>query len=496
MKKTQNILLTGATGYVGGHLLARLECEGYRVNCLVRSPEKFIDHGDRTRIFKGDVMRPASLPKAFEGVDTAFYLIHSLDEGDRFEETEKRAAENFIQAARDAGTRRIVYLGGLGNEADGLSAHLRSRHAVGRMLRDSGIPTIELRASIVLGAGSISFEMIRSLTEHLPFMVMPKWVSAEAQPISINDLVDYLMESIHHPLPRSTVVEIGGADRVSYRDLMREYARQRGLRRLMIPVPVLTPWLSSHWLGLITPMYAAVGRKLIEGVKNRTVVEDPAEAAKYAVKPCGMKDAIRRALHQERCDFEEGKWLRLAAGGSRSEGHRIIHFNHLLLDYRCSKAEASSHVLYDTLSAFGGSKGMFAWDNLWKFRAWLDRCLGGGSQTTQQETEGASLQSGKQIRFFHVERLDQNHRIRLKTDMKLPGEAWLEFGIERATPGTSYLHHVIIYEPKGVLGLIYWYAVYPVHALVFRGMHNAILREAMHASSDRRLEQAPCKQPS
>jgi len=488
MKHNKTILLTGATGYVGGHLLKRLERDGYRINCLVRSPKALISAGERTRIFKGDIMEPDSLSRAFDSSDVAFYLMHSLNNGSHFEDQEKQAALNFVDAARKAGIRRIIYLGGLGNEEDGLSPHLRSRHTVGRILRESGIPTIELRASIVLGAGSISFEMIRSLTEHLPFMVMPKWVSVEAQPISISDLVEYLVESIGCPLKESLIVEIGGKDRVSYRALMAEYAQQRGLHRIMVPVPVLTPWLSSHWLGLITPMYAEVGRKLIEGVKNRTVVEHPESAARYSVRPCGMAEAIRRALDDDRRDFEQGNWIQHVVENKRKEGHRIIHHHHLLLDYRCSRTEVPSHALYDTVTAFGGSKGMFAWNSLWRLRAWLDRCLGGGSRITGRDEASDPLRQGKQIDFFHVEILDENRRVRLKTDMKLPGEAWLEFGIERALSG-SYLHHVIIYEPKGLLGLVYWYATYPVHALVFHGMHRAIIREALSETSAQLLSQ-------
>ncbi len=486
MNKGKKIMLTGATGYVGGRLLARLERNGYEVNCLVRDPGRLSAAGDQTNIFKGDVMEPDSLSRAFEGTSTAFYLVHSLGDGRNFEELEKRAAYNFIAAGRKAGIQRIIYLGGLGNEGDGLSPHLRSRQAVGRIFRESGIPTIELRASIVLGAGSISFEMIRALTEHLPFMVTPKWVSVEAQPISIGDLIDYLIESIDHPTEESLVVEIGGADRVSYRDLMVEYARQRGLKRLMIPVPVLTPWLSSHWLGLITPVYADVGRKLIEGVKNRTVVEHPDEAALYSIAPCSMAQAVHDALTDERRDFKEGKWIQHVAERYRTHGHRIIHQNNLIIDYRCSYTEASPGLLFDTLTAFGGTRGMFAWNGLWRLRGWIDRFLGGPVKPGKSEHAGNPIRDGDHMDFFHVEILDDQKRVRLKTDMKLPGEAWLEFGVERAPEG-SYLHHVVIYEPKGVLGRLYWYATYSLHALVFRGMHKAILREARGATSHRLL---------
>ena len=477
MNDQQRILLTGATGYVGGKLLRRLERDGYVVNCLVRRPEKLTHTGNRTKVFKGDLLDGSLPEEAFKGIECAFYLVHSMDGSTDFGARECEAADRFVSAACRAGVKRIVYLGGLGNEQDGLSEHLRSRQAVGRILRCSGIPTIELRASIVLGAGSISFEMIRSLTEHLPFMVMPKWVSSDAQPIYIDDLLEYLVESVELQLDGSMIVEIGGADQVSYRELMKEYSRQRNLHRIMMKVPLLTPWLSSHWLGLVTPLYANVGRHLIEGVRNRTVVENPENAARYQVRPRGMREAIAMALRQERQDFLDNRWLRNLSVMMPESGHRILHHHHLLIDYRCSVTEAPPHRLYEVLAAFGGRGGMYAWNGLWRLRSLIDRCLGGRPAITRAAANGDSLHEGKAIRFFHVELLDRNRRIRLKTDMKLPGEAWLEFGIDQTGSGTR-LHHVVLYEPRGLLGLLYWYLSYPVHAIVFRGMHLAILREA------------------
>ena len=368
MDSEQRILLTGATGYVGGHLLRRLEEQGHHVHCLVRTPEKLSATGGRTRVFQGDLLDAGTLDEAFRGITCAYYLVHSMDGSVHFEHREREAAENFVYAARKAGVRRIVYLGGLVNEQESLSPHLRSRQRVGRILRASGIPTIELRASIVLGAGSISFEMIRSLTEHLPFMVTPKWVSVEAQPIAIDDLLAYLMESMHLPVQGSLVVEIGGAEQVSYRALMKEYARQRKLQRIMMPVPFLTPWLSSHWLGLVTPLYADVGRHLIEGVRNRTVVQHPETATRYKVQPCGIREAISRALQQERIELAETRWLRQIANGDALKKHRIIHHRNLLIDYRSSETGMPPHRLYEVLSSFGGRRGMFAWNRIWRFR--------------------------------------------------------------------------------------------------------------------------------
>jgi uncharacterized protein YbjT (DUF2867 family) len=291
------ILLTGATGYVGGRLLAAMDSGRYRVRCLVRRPEFF--RAPDAEAVAGDVLQPASLAAALRGVDTAFYLIHSMGTPGSFEEFDRTGARNFAVAARDAGVRRIIYLGGLGDESEQLSPHLKSRHGVGKELRSTGVPVIEFRASIVLGSGSLSFEMIRALTERLPVMITPRWVSVKAQPIYVGDLLAYLTAAIELPADGSRVFEIGGADQVSYGELMREYARQRGLRRLMIPVPLLTPLLSSLWLGLVTPLYARVGRKLIDSIRHPTVIRDGSALREFPIRPLGVRDAIAAALRNE-----------------------------------------------------------------------------------------------------------------------------------------------------------------------------------------------------
>lgn len=291
------ILLTGATGYVGGRLLQRLAMEGYEVNCLCRNPSRLHYRAPGIAVFEGDLLFRSSMWQAFQGVETAYYLVHSLaDRRNTFEAHEIEAAENFAAMARSAGVKRIIYLGSLGRKSDELSAHIRSRQDVGYILRHSGVDTLELRSSIVLGAGSLSFEMIRALTEHLPVMIMPRWVSIKTQPIGIRDLLDYLVQSIDLQVEGSRIIEIGGRDQVSYRDLMTLYARCRGLHRLMIPVPVLTPRLSSHWLRLVTPLQAAVGRNLIESIRNATVVNDGAAEKLFDIHPGTAAEAMAQAL--------------------------------------------------------------------------------------------------------------------------------------------------------------------------------------------------------
>jgi uncharacterized protein YbjT (DUF2867 family) len=298
----RRILVAGASGYVGGRLLARLEERGHDVRALARRPELVAaGAGARTEVVAGVALRPGTLPAVLEGVDSAYYLIHSMASSGRaaFEEQDRLAARNFARAAREAGLRRIIYLGALGDEQTALSPHLRSRHEVGRLLRESGLPVIELRASIVIGSGSLSFEMIRALVERLPVMVTPRWVGVIAQPIAIDDLLAYLEAALDLATTESRIYEIGGAERVSYGELMREYARQRGLRRLMLPVPFLTPWLSSLWLALVTPLFARVGRALIESICHETVVRDARALRDFAIAPMGARQAIRHALSSE-----------------------------------------------------------------------------------------------------------------------------------------------------------------------------------------------------
>lgn len=298
MRTLDRVLLTGATGYVGGRLLKELEAAGRPVRCLARKPESLKGKiAPSTEAAAGDVLDLASLQAALAGVGAAYYLVHSMGSAGSFEEQDRAGAENFARAAKKAGVRRIIYLGGLGDARRELSPHLRSRHEVGELLRSSGVQVIEFRASVILGAGSLSFQLISALVERLPVMVIPRWVSVPAQPIRIDDVLAYLLAALDLETEGSPVFEIGGPDQVSYGELMREYARQRGLRRLMIPVPVLTPWLSSLWLALVTPLYARVGRNLIEGIRHPTVVRsDAARRAFPDIHPAGYREAVTQAV--------------------------------------------------------------------------------------------------------------------------------------------------------------------------------------------------------
>ena len=306
--KTRLVLLTGATGYVGGRLLRALSQRGERIRCLTRRAEEMRARVDNdVEVFAGDVLNQDSLENAMIGVDVAFYLVHSMGTDGDFSNEDRIAAKNFAQAAERSGVRRIVYLGGLGGD-DVESTHLRSRHEVGRIFRGSSVETIELRASIIIGSGSLSFEMIRNLVNKLPFMITPRWVYSRAQPISIEDVLEYLIRSVDVTIQKSEIVEIGGADQVGYIDIMRAYAEERGLRRLIVPLPVLSPYLSSLWLGLVTPLYAQVGRKIIDSVKHDTLVSSDRAEKLFSVIPMGMRAAIKRALVNEDQLFAETRW--------------------------------------------------------------------------------------------------------------------------------------------------------------------------------------------
>ncbi len=361
-------LLTGATGYVGGRLLEELESSGIPVRCMARRPENLASRvADTTEVVRGDVFDRDSLTRAMSGVSTAYYLVHSMSDEGNFEVLERKAARLFGETARAAGVQRIIYLGGLGSGED-LSSHLETRQEVGRLLRESGVPTIELRASIIIGSGSLSFEMIRALVDKLPIMTTPSWVRVLAQPIAIEDVVDYLMEARQLEIAGSRVFEIGGADVVSYADIMREYADQRGLRRLMIPVPVLTPALSSLWLGIVTPLYARVGRKLIEGVRNPTVVQDDSAKTAFSVQPRGMSEAIARALANEDREYARTRWSDAGGGGAEPGGSSAPR-GRRIVDSRTLRVKSDVEQAFRPVRRIGGDVGWYFGDSLSAARA-------------------------------------------------------------------------------------------------------------------------------
>ena len=471
MDRRNLILLTGATGYVGGRLLQVLETRDLPLRCIARQPQALQGRvGANTQVVFGDCFQPESLSPALAGVHTAYYMVHSMGAAGSFEEKDRQAAINFATAAHQAKVQRIIYLGGLGEGA--LSPHLRSRQEVGKALASTGVETIEFRASIVIGSGSLSFEIIRALVERLPVMICPAWVAIEAQPIGIEDLVSYLVEALVLPKSGGRIVEIGGADRVSYGDIMREYARQRELHRLMISVPVLTPRLSSLWLGLVTPVYARVGRKLVDSIRNPTVVRDPCALKLFSIHPKGIREIIARAIANEDREFAATKWSDALSSRGEESSWGGVRFGNRIVDSREVSVRCASERAFRPILRIGGETGWYYGDWLWRVRGFVDLLFGGvGVRRGRRDPE--MLQVGDAVDFWRVEVFEKNKRLLLAAEMKLPGRAWLEFAVEDHG-ATSVIRQTAIFDPIGVAGLMYWYVLYPVHKLMFGKMLAAI----------------------
>ena len=467
------VLLTGATGYVGGRLLPALEAGGVQVRCLTRRPAFLRSRvGATTTVVGADLSVADDVCRALTGVDTAYYLAHSMGASGDFEVEDRASAQTFAAAARDAGVRRIIYLGALGT-GDDLSSHLASRQEVGRILRESGVPTIELRSSIIIGAGSLSYDMIRSLVTRLPVMITPRWVRTMTQPIAIDDVVAYLLAALAVPGTESRLYEIGGHDKVSYGDLMREFASLRGLRRTIIPVPMLSPWLSSLWLGLITPLYARVGRHLIEGVRNETVVHDDRALHDMPVRPRGVHDAIQDAIIQE--DRTANRWQD-GVGPRPSLGGGPTPLKKQMVDSRWVRVDAAPAAAFEPIRRIGGKTGWYYGDHLWRIRGWLDLVLGGVGMRRGRR-HPSDLIAGDMLDFWRVEAIEPPSLLRLVAEMKLPGRAWLQYRVEPDGDG-AIIRQTAFFDPDGVVGRLYWYALAPFHQMMFprmlRGIANAV----------------------
>jgi uncharacterized protein YbjT (DUF2867 family) len=480
---SSSVLLTGATGYVGGRLLPLLEEKGISVRCLARRPENL--HGrtsPQTEVVVGDVLNAGSLQDALKGIETAYYLVHSMGSTGSLEDQDRVAARNFAHAARDAGVKRIIYLGGLGEATDDLSPHLRSRHEVGEVLRESGCVVVEFRASIVIGSGSLSFELVRALVQRLPLMICPKWVSVQAQPIAIDDLLQYLLVALDWNGTESRIFEIGGPEAVSYGEIMGECARQRGLHRWFISVPVLTPRLSSLWLGLVTPVYARVGRKLVDSLRNPTTVNDQSALDEFPVEPRGLTEAIKGAFINEDHDVAQTRWSDALSSsrGMRSWGG--VRFGNRVLDTREVNVSVPPARAFAPIRRIGGKRGWYCANFLWTARGWIDLLCGGvGRRRARRDPE--HLRVGDVLDWWRVEEYVPNQRLRLLAEMKLPGRAWLEFEVEPTADGTS-IRQTAVFDPVGLSGLAYWYILYPFHAVIFRGMLGQIAVRAERASKN------------
>jgi uncharacterized protein YbjT (DUF2867 family) len=473
------VLVTGATGYVGGRLTAALERAGVSLRLLARRPEALAGRvAVTTEVVKGDCLDPETLPAALAGVDTAYYLVHSMGSGRQFAALDETAARNFAGASRAAGVRRIVYVGGLGRpDESGLSEHLRSRQRTGDVLRASGVPVVELRASIVIGSGSLSYEMVRALVERLPVMICPRWVQVPTQPIAIDDLVAYALAARALPEGADGVYEIGGPDVVSYRDIMLEYARQRGLRRRLVPVPFLTPRLSSVWLGLVTPLYARVGRTLIESLKNPTVVTNGHALAAFPIRPRPLREAIARALSREDAALAATRWSDAVSSAALSRPWGGARYGTRLVVSRARTVAASTSRAFAPVRRIGGRAGWYWGNALWRLRGALD-VIAGGAGLRRGRRHHDRLRVGDAVDFWRVEGYEEDRLLRLAAEMRLPGRAWLQFEVSPAGHGRAEIRQTAIFDPAGLAGLAYWYALYPVHSLIFERMLRALAARA------------------
>lgn len=480
---SQRVLVTGATGYIGGRLVPRLLEAGFRVRCLVRDVTRLQGRAwaQETEQVQGDVLQKEALGVAFEGVDVAYYLVHSLGAGTDFSDRDLQAACNFGAEAKRHGVQRIIYLGGLGDPSSELSQHLRSRQQTGEALRESGVPVTEFRAGVIVGSGSLSFEMIRYLTERVPVMICPRWVYTRIQPIAIRNVLEYLVAALRVEESAGKIIEIGGADVVTYGEMLTAYAEVRGLSRCLVPVPVLTPRLSSYWVHFVTPIPASIARPLIAGLRNEIVVRgDLARNLFPGIHPLDYRTSVKLALERLEAHGVETAWSDALSTSQRSAPLVTLTTHEgMIIERRQLKVDAESDSLFRSFTALGGTRGWLYMNWAWRIRGALDRLLGGvGLRRGRRDPH--ELRVGEALDFWRVEAITPGEMLRLRAEMKVPGKAWLQFEV-RSAPGDSRrtLTQTAYFAPKGLWGLVYWYALYPIHGLIFGGMIRRVAERAV-----------------
>lgn len=481
-KSRRLVLVTGVTGYVGGRLVPKLLESGFPVRVLVRGgPERLRgrDWAEKVDIKSGDVLDRESLSPAMSEVEVAYYLIHSMRDSSEFRKRDILAAENFASAAASAGVKRIIYLGGLGDPEGELSEHLQSRHETGAVLGQHGVPVTEFKAGIVVGSGSLSFEMVRHLTERLPVMICPKWVFTRTHPIAIGDVLDYLVATIDVPESLGQVIEIGGADVLSYAEMMHAYARERRLKRIIIPVPVLTPRLSSYWAHWVTPIPATIARPLINGLRYELVArDDKARQLFPGIRPIDYQSAVKLALSRIEKGEMESIWSdALISSQGDQPPLRLTQEQGMIIERRHTQVDVPPELLFSVYTGIGGDRGWPSHTWLWRLREAIDRIMGGvGMRRGRRHPD--ELREGDALDSWRVEAVDPGRRLRLRSEMKLPGKAWLQFESKPVQDSCAEFTQVSYFAPRGLLGLVYWYTLYPFHRLVFSGTHKGVISEA------------------
>jgi uncharacterized protein YbjT (DUF2867 family) len=465
------VLVTGATGYIGSRLVSRLVERGVPVRLLVRDARRIRgrpwEHA--VEVVTGDLLDPSTLGRALEGAEVAYYLVHSMSGATDFAERDRVAARNFVHAGREL--RHCIYLGGLVPDATHVSRHLASRGETGAILR-GGLPTTEFRAGPIVGSGSASFEMVRYLTERLPFMLAPKWIRNEVQPIAVRDVLSYLLGAL--TAPPSGIVEIGGADRLSFRDMLRGYAEVRGFRRAIVPVPVIAPALAALWVDKITPIPRTLAAPLLEGIIHPVVADTSKARALFPeVQPMGYRAAVERALAKISGRQVESRWSD-ALGSEPS--YELTDREGVLEETQSVHVAASPERTFDAVARLGGEHGWLAWNSLWRVRGFVDRLVGGPGLRRGRRDPDALL-PGEAVDFWRVEQVEAPRLLRLRAEMRVPGQAWLQFLLVPEGNGTRLIQSAL-FAPRGLFGLLYWYAMYPAHRLIFPEMVRAIARTA------------------
>ncbi len=480
-RKDRFVLVTGATGYVGGRLVPRLLVEGYRLRCFVRDPSRVANRGwEGVEVVRGDVLDPRTLHGAMRGITDAYYLVHSMASGEAdFATRDRIGAANFRDAAARAGISRIVYLGGLAHPGATLSPHLRSRQETGAILREGPVPVTEFRASVIVGSGSISFEMIRYLTERIPVIVAPLWLRTKCQPIGIRNVLQYLVACLEEPRSLGRVLEIGGQDVLSYQEMMAIYAQERGLKRRIISFPLPTLRASSYWVSLFTPIPSTIALLLIEGLRNETICRDHSAREIFPIVPLSYVESLRLALDRVERHEVETVWTGAFSSTPRElpPPVTLTTAEGMNMEVRQRLVAATADKTFGVAARIGGEQGWYFWNWSWRLRGALDRAAGGvGFRRGRRHP--SELRVGDPLDFWRVEAWEPPRLVRLRAEMRLPGLAWLQFEVLPHGVDRVLLKQTAFFEPKGLWGLLYWYALYPIHRVIFSGMIRAMAQRA------------------
>lgn len=480
MPQSSLILVTGATGYVGGRLVPRLLEAGYRVRCLVRDPNRLQGRPwlKRVEVMNGDALSSDTLITAMQGVSAAYYLIHGKQGGQVYANRDLEVARNFAEAAREAKLERIIYLGELVDPTSDLSPYLRARHETGYILRYSSVPVTEFRAGMIIGSGSALFEMVRYLTERQPVLVCPAWFFSEAQPIAIRDVLSYLIEALKNPECTGRMIEIGGPTRLTYADMMLGYAKERRLKRTLIRTPFYVPRLSAYWVHMVTPIHWRVVLPLIEGLRARLIVRDGAARKLFPqIKPIDFQTAVHLALGRINRDNVETSWsdaLVTVAGDVKP--YQFVVEEGMFVEKRQLLLDLPAEEVFRSFAGIGGERGWLYMDWAWGMRGWLDKAVGGvGLRRGRRHPD--EIRAGEALDFWRVEDVEYGRLLRLRAEMKLPGKAWLQFASE-PKDGKTLLTVTAYFAPHGLFGFLYWYAMWPFHKFIFDGLTRHIASRA------------------